>query len=86
MGGRRLWNYRVVGESFTWGDWRAATPRYLWKCLLSDSLTIGGPANGGLMKVCHFITPRDVLFVFGFATLVLSPISFHRELKIITTH
>ena len=48
MGGHRLWKHRTPGDSFTWDAWRALSPRYIWKCLISDVLTHVGAMNGGL--------------------------------------
>ena len=48
MGGHRLWTQRSVDDSLTWDARWAVTHRSLWKCLISDTLAIGGSVNGGL--------------------------------------
>ena len=48
MGGHRLWIQRSVDDSFTWDACRSVSPRSLWKCLISDAISLGGSANGGL--------------------------------------
>ena len=48
MGGHLLWPRRSLGDSSTWDAWRSLTPRYVWKCLISDTLSRGGSVNGGL--------------------------------------
>ena len=39
MGGNRLWAHKSLDDSFTWDAWRSLTPRYVWKCLISDTLS-----------------------------------------------
>ena len=51
MGGHRFWRHRLIEDSFAWDSWWALSPRYVWKCLISDVLTHGGAVNGGLPPI-----------------------------------
>ena len=55
-GGRRLWSHRDLEDSCTWDARWSISPRRWRNCLVSDSLTIGGSANGGL-------TPSSDIYV-----------------------
>ena len=46
--GHTLWKHRNVDDSFTIDAWWSIPARRVWKCLISDTLTLGGEADGGL--------------------------------------